>query len=56
MKICMISFHSCPYSLLGGEGTGGMSVYLRELSAALTQTPGVEVDIFTRVQRPDLGE
>lgn len=54
MKICMISFHSCPYSLLGGEGTGGMSVYLRELSAALTQIPGIKVDIFTRIQRPDL--
>lgn len=54
MKICAISFHSCPYSLLGGEDTGGMSVYLRELSSALTQFPDVKMDIFTRIQYPEL--
>ncbi len=54
MKIGMISFHSCPYALLGGEGTGGMSVYLRELCAALTGIPGVKIDVFTRVQIPEL--
>ncbi len=54
MKICTISFHSCPYSLLGGDGTGGMSVYLRELSAAITSLAGVDIDIFTRIQTPDL--
>ncbi len=52
MKICTISFHCCPFSLLGGEGIGGMSVYLRELSSSLTQIPGVRMDIFTRVQNP----
>jgi D-inositol-3-phosphate glycosyltransferase len=54
MKIGIISFHSCPYSLLGGEGTGGMSVYLRELSSAMTDIPGVKIDVFTRIQNPDL--
>lgn len=54
MKIGVISFHSCPYSLLGGEGTGGMSVYIRELSSALTDIPGVKIDVFTRVQIPAL--
>ncbi|MBS3819615.1 glycosyltransferase [bacterium] len=54
MNICMISFHSCPFSLLGGNGTGGMSVYLRELSFALTQFPDVHIDIFTRIQKPEL--
>lgn len=52
MKICMISFHSCPYSSLGGNGSGGMSVYLRELSAGLAEFPGVSVDIITRAQNP----
>ncbi len=52
MKICTISFHSCPYSSLGGNGSGGMSVYLRELTAALVDFPGVSVDILTRAQNP----
>ena len=54
MKICAISFHCCPFSLLGGDGAGGMSVYLRELSSALTSFPEVKVDIFTRIQTPDI--
>jgi D-inositol-3-phosphate glycosyltransferase len=52
MKICTISFHSCPYSSLGGNGSGGMSVYLRELTAGLADFPGVKVDILTRAQDP----
>ena len=52
MKICMISFHSCPYSSLGGNGSGGMSVYLRELTARLVDSPDVCVDILTRAQDP----
>ncbi len=52
MKICTISFHSCPYSSLGGNGSGGMSVYLRELSAGLVEFPRVSIDIFTRAQNP----
>ena len=52
MKICTISFHSCPYSSLGGNGSGGMSVYLRELTSGLVDFPGVSVDILTRAQNP----
>ncbi len=52
MKICMISFHSCPYSSLGGNGSGGMSVYLRELMTRLVEFPGIRVDILTRAQDP----
>jgi D-inositol-3-phosphate glycosyltransferase len=52
MKICTISFHSCPYSSLGGNGSGGMSVYLRELTSGLVEYPGVSVDIITRAQNP----
>lgn len=52
MKICLISFHSCPYSSLGGNGRGGMSVYLRELTSALVGYSGLSVDIFTRARTP----
>lgn len=54
MKICVISYHCCPYSLLGGDGTGGMSVYLRELSSAITKFPEVKIDVFTRTQTSDI--
>jgi D-inositol-3-phosphate glycosyltransferase len=50
VKICLISFHSCPYSSLGGNGSGGMSVYLKELTSALVGYPEVRVDIFTRAR------
>lgn len=52
MKICLISLHSCPYSSLGGNGSGGMSVYLKELTSGLTGYPGVNVNIFTRALTP----
>ncbi len=52
MKICCISFHCCPFSLLGGDGTGGMNVYLRELCSALPSFTNVKIDIFTRIQNP----
>jgi D-inositol-3-phosphate glycosyltransferase len=52
MKICIISFHSCPYSQLGGNGSGGMSVYLKELTSALADLSAVKIDIFTRAKTP----
>ena len=55
MNICVISFHCCPFSLLGGDGTGGMNVYLREMSAAMMNFPELNVDIFTRIQNPKIG-
>ncbi len=40
-KIAMISMHTCPLAcpqaLLGGRETGGMNVYVRELSRELGQ-------------------
>ncbi len=48
MKICAVSFHCCPLSPIGGDGVGGMNVYLKELSTALASDPGTEIDIFTR--------
>ena len=52
MKICLLSFHCCPFSLIGSEGVGGMNVYIKELSAALAELPDVTIDIFTRRQSP----
>ncbi len=46
-RIAMISVHSCPLAALGGKETGGMNVYIRELSRALSER-GCTVDIFTR--------
>ncbi len=53
MKICLLSFHCCPFSLIGSEGVGGMNVYIKELSAALAELPDVTIDIFTRRQSRD---
>lgn len=52
MKICAISFHCCPFSLLGGDGTGGMNVYLREFCSQVSNFSGSKIDVFTRVQNP----
>jgi D-inositol-3-phosphate glycosyltransferase len=45
----MISYHTCPLAILGGKDTGGMNVYVRELTRHLGQL-GVHVDVFTRSQ------
>jgi D-inositol-3-phosphate glycosyltransferase len=45
----MISVHSSPTGKLGTRDTGGMSVYIRELSAELGSR-GHRVDIFTRAE------
>ncbi len=47
-SIAMISVHSSPLGKLGTQDTGGMSVYIRELSRQLGLR-GHRVDIFTRV-------
>lgn len=51
MNISMQSVHTGPLAKLGGKETGGMNVYVRELSRALAQR-GHRVDIFTRRQDP----
>lgn len=48
-RIAMLSVHTCPLAALGGKETGGMNVYVRELSHELG-TRGLMVDIFTRSQ------
>ena len=47
MKIAMLSYHTCPLAVLGGKDTGGMNVYVRELTRQLG-IMGVHVDVFTR--------
>jgi D-inositol-3-phosphate glycosyltransferase len=33
----MLSYHTCPLAILGGKDTGGMNVYVRELTRYLGQ-------------------
>jgi len=49
MRIAMLSYHTCPLAILGGKDTGGMNVYVRELTRFLGQR-GIHVDVFTRSQ------
>lgn len=49
MRIAMLSYHTCPLATLGGKDTGGMNVYVRELTRHLGQL-GIHVDVFTRSQ------
>jgi D-inositol-3-phosphate glycosyltransferase len=53
LRVAMMSVHTCPLAPLGGWETGGMNVYVRELSRGLGRL-GVEVDVFTRRQDPDV--
>ncbi|HEY5983405.1 MAG TPA: glycosyltransferase [Anaerolineales bacterium] len=45
----MLSYHTCPLATLGGKDTGGMNVYVRDLTRELGRS-GVHVDVFTRSQ------
>ncbi len=45
----MLSYHTCPLATLGGKDTGGMNVYVAELTRQLGRM-GVHVDVFTRSQ------
>jgi len=47
MNICMLSYHTSPTTALGGKHSGGMNVYVREISVHLERL-GHRVDIFTR--------
>ncbi len=51
----MLSVHSCPLGQLGTRDTGGMSVYIRELAAALGRQ-GHTIDVYTRVHDPRDGQ
>jgi D-inositol-3-phosphate glycosyltransferase len=47
LRIAMLSIHSSPLGKLGSRDTGGMSVYVRELSRELGRA-GHRVDMFTQ--------
>jgi D-inositol-3-phosphate glycosyltransferase len=49
MNIAMLSYHTCPLATLGGKHTGGMNVYVQELTRHLGSL-GIHVDVFTRSQ------
>ena len=49
LNIAMISYHTCPLAILGGKDTGGMNVYVREITRNLGRN-GIHVDVFTRSQ------
>lgn len=49
LRVAMLSVHTCPLAALGAKETGGMNVYVRELSKELGRM-GVRVDVFTRSQ------
>ncbi|MFN0095690.1 MAG: glycosyltransferase [Dehalococcoidia bacterium] len=48
MRVAQISAHTSPLAPLGGRETGGMNVYVLELSRELARI-GFDVDIFTRL-------
>ncbi len=49
LRIAMLSYHTCPLATLGGKDTGGMNVYVRDLTCELGRL-GIHVDVFTRSQ------
>jgi len=49
MRLAMLSYHTCPLATLGGKDTGGMNVYVRDLSRELGRR-GLQLDVFTRSQ------
>jgi D-inositol-3-phosphate glycosyltransferase len=52
-RLAVLSVHSCPLAALGGKETGGMNVYVRELSRQFGRL-GIQVDVFTRSQNPHI--
>jgi D-inositol-3-phosphate glycosyltransferase len=53
LHIAMLSVHTCPLAMLGGKETGGMNVYVRDLSRELAGR-GHQVDVYTRSQDSSL--
>ncbi len=49
LNVAMLSYHTCPLATLGGKDTGGMNVYVREVTQELGRQ-GIHVDVFTRSQ------
>lgn len=52
-RMALLSVHTCPLATLGGKETGGMNVYVRDLSRELCRR-GIEIDVYTRSQDPEI--
>lgn len=52
-RVAMLSVHTCPLATLGGKETGGMNVYVRDISREFNRR-GIFVDVFTRSQNSEL--
>jgi len=52
-RTAVFSVHSCPLAALGGKETGGMNVYVREMSREMGRL-GFQADVFTRSQNPHI--
>ncbi|MBZ0310292.1 MAG: glycosyltransferase, partial [Anaerolineae bacterium] len=52
LRLAMLSIHTSPEAALGGKKTGGMNVYVREVSREMARR-GIRVDIFTRASSPE---
>jgi len=46
-RVAVLSMHTSPLALLGGAATGGMNVYVHEVSVRLAER-GRAIDVFTR--------
>ena len=51
LRVALISVHASPLAVLGSKDSGGMNVYIRELSRQLGRR-GIAVDIFTHRRDP----
>jgi D-inositol-3-phosphate glycosyltransferase len=49
LRVATVSVHACPLAPPGAWETGGMNIYIREVSRHLSDL-GVHVDVFTRRQ------
>ena len=54
-RVALISFHTCPLAAPGEGKSGGMNVYVRELSRHLGSS-GIKVDMFTRCHSNQSGD
>jgi hypothetical protein len=50
LRIAMLSYHTCLLAALGGKDTGGMNVYVRDLTRELGRQ-GLYVDVFLPAHR-----
>jgi D-inositol-3-phosphate glycosyltransferase len=53
--VAILSMHTSPLAQPGAGDGGGMNVYVRELSSALTRA-GIECDVFTRAETHDAAD